>query len=232
VVLGLFEVVLGGVRTYLFAHTTSRVDVLLGARLFKHLLALPISYFESRPTGQTVARVRELENIRDFLTSSALTLVIDLFFCIVFLAVMYLYSPMLTLIVVMSIPFYALLAVIVTPMLRARIEEKFERGAHNQSFLVESVSGVETLKAMAVQPQMQMRWEESLAAYVKASFRAISLGNWAGQGVQLINKLTTAAVLWFGAHLAIEGKMTVGELVAFNMLAGQVSGPIIRLAQL
>lgn len=232
VVLGVFEVTLGGLRSYVFAHTTSRVDVLLGARLFRHLLALPISYFESRPTGQTVARVRELENIRDFLTSSALTLVIDLFFCIVFLAVMYWYSPTLTWIVLASIPFYAALAVIVTPQLRARVEEKFQRSAHNQSFLVESISGVETLKAMAVQPQMQQRWEESLAAYVQASFRAISLGIWAGQGVQLISKLTTAAILWFGARLAVEGELTIGELVAFNMLAGQVTGPIIRLAQL
>ena len=231
-VLGVFEVVLGALRTYIFAHTTSRVDVLLGARLFKHLLALPISYFESRPTGQTVARVRELENIRNFLTSSALTLVIDLFFCLVFLVVMYWYSPTLTLIVIASLPIYAALAFFVTPLLRARIEEKFQRGAHNQSLLVETISGVETLKAMAVAPQMQQRWEESLAAYVQASFRAISLGNWAGQGVQLINKLATAAILWYGAHLAIEGKLTIGELVAFNMLAGQVTGPIIRLAQL
>lgn len=230
--LGIFEVVLGGLRTYLFAHTTSRVDSLLGARLFQHLAALPIAYFESRPTGQTVARVRELENIRNFLTSSALTLVIDLFFCIVFLAVMYWYSPKLTMIVLGSIPFYVALALVVTPRLRALIDEKFQRGAHNQSFLVESVSGMETLKAMAVAPQMQRRWEESLAAYVQSSFRVVALGNWAGQGVQLINKITMALILWFGAHLAIDGQMTVGEFVAFNMLAGQVTGPIIRLAQL
>ncbi|MFA5952608.1 MAG: type I secretion system permease/ATPase [Hyphomicrobium sp.] len=232
IVLGIFEVALGGLRNYIFAHTTSRVDVILGARLFKHLLALPISYFESRATGQTVARVRELENIRNFLTSSALTLVIDLFFSTVFLVVMYFYSSTLTLVVIASIPFYAGLAVCVTPMLRSRIEEKFQRSAQNQSFLVESISGVETLKAMAVQPQMQQRWEESLAAYVQASFRAVSLGNWASQGVQLINKLTSAAILWFGASLAISGDLTIGEFVAFNMLAGQVTGPIIRLAQL
>lgn len=176
--------------------------------------------------------MRELENIRDFLTSSALTLVIDLFFCIVFLAVMYWYSSTLTWIVLASIPFYAALAVVVTPQLRARVEEKFQRSAQNQSFLVESISGVETLKAMAVQPQMQQRWEENLSAYVQASFRAISLGIWASQSVQLISKLTTAAILWFGAQLAIEGDLTIGELVAFNMLSGQVTGPIIRLAQL
>jgi len=232
IVLGLFEVILGGLRTYVFAHTTSRVDSLLGARLFQHLVALPIAYFESRPTGQTVARVRELENIRNFLTSSALTLVLDLFFCIVFLAVMYWYSPTLTWIVLGSIPFYVALAVVVTPRLRALIEDKFQRGAHNQSFLVESIAGIETLKAMAVAPQMQRRWEESLAAYVQSSFKVVALGNWASQGVQLINKVTMGLILWFGAHLAIDGQMTVGEFVAFNMLAGQVTGPIIRLAQL
>lgn len=231
-VVSLFEIILGGLRTYVFAHTTSRIDAQLGAKLFRHLLALPVSYFESRPAGQTVARVRELENVRDFLTSSALTLVIDLLFTVVFFAVMYYYSPTLTYIVLASLPFYVLLSVIITPILRSRIEEKFERGAANQAFLVETVSGVETLKAMAVEPQMRQRWEESLAGYVRASFRTISLGSFGSQSVQLINKLVTAALLWFGANLVVDNKLTIGELVAFNMLAAQVSNPILRLAQL
>jgi subfamily B ATP-binding cassette protein HlyB/CyaB len=232
IALGGFEVLLGGLRTYIFAHTTSRIDALLGAKLFGHLLALPISYFESRPTGQTVARVRELENVRHFLTSSGLTLVIDLFFTVVFFIVMYWYSPTLTLIVALSIPPYVLVAAVVTPQLRSRIEEKFHRGAANQAFLVESVAAAETLKAMAIEPQMRRRWEESLAGYVQSSFRVISLGNWGTQSVTLINKVVTALILWFGAHLAIEGSLTIGELIAFNMLAGQVNGPILRLAQL
>ncbi len=232
VAITIFEVVLSGLRTYIFAHTTSRIDATLGARLFGHLLALPISYFESRPTGQTVARVRELENVRQFLTSSGLTLVIDLFFTVVFFVVMYLYSPTLTYVVLASLPFYVLLSVFITPILRARIEERFERGAANQAFLVEAINGVETLKAMAVEPQMRQRWEESLAAYIKASFRTISLANIGSQGVTLINKIVTAAILWFGARLAVQGELTVGEFVAFNMLAGQVHGPILRIAQL
>jgi subfamily B ATP-binding cassette protein HlyB/CyaB len=232
IALGGFEVLLGGLRTYIFAHTTSRIDALLGAKLFGHLLALPISYFESRPTGQTVARVRELENVRHFLTSSGLTLVIDLLFTVVFFIVMYWYSPTLTLIVALSIPPYVLVAAVVTPQLRSRIEEKFHRGAANQAFLVESVAAAETLKAMAIEPQMRRRWEESLAGYVQSSFRVISLGNWGTQSVTLINKVVTALILWFGAHLAIEGSLTIGELIAFNMLAGQVNGPILRLAQL
>lgn len=230
--IAVFEVVLGGLRTYIFSHTTSRVDAQLGAKLFRHLLALPMAYFESRQTGQTVARVRELENIRNFLTSSALTLVIDLGFTIVFFAVMYYYSATLTYVVLASLPFYIVISLFVTPLLKKRIEEQFERGAVNQAFLVEAVSGVETLKAMAVEPQMHQRWEENLAAYVRAAFKTITLGTIGSQSVTLVNKITTGAILWFGAHAVIKGDLTVGELVAFNMLAGQVSGPILRLAQL
>lgn len=232
IVVSLFEVVIGGLRTYVFSHTTNRVDVELGARLFKHLLALPLSYFTTRPVGQSVARVRELENIRDFLTSSSVTLVIDLFFTVVFFAVMYIYSPMLTLIVAASLPFYVIISVAITGPLRARLDEKFRRGAENQAFLVESVTGVETLKAMAVEPQMQNRWEKQLAGYVSAGFRASMLGNIGSQSVQTVSKITTALTLFFGAKFVIAGSLTVGQLVAFNMLAGRVAMPIIRLAQL
>jgi subfamily B ATP-binding cassette protein HlyB/CyaB len=189
IAISLFETVLGIFRTYLFAHTTNRIDVELGARLFHHLVALPLAYFQARRVGDSVARVRELENIRNFLTSSALTLVIDLFFTFVFLAVMFLYSPLLTWFVLGSFPFYIAISMAATPLFRRRLDEKFRRGAENQAFLVESVTGIETLKAMAVEPQMQRRWEEQLAGYVAASFRVLSLGNTASQVVQLISKL-------------------------------------------
>jgi len=230
--LSLFEVVLGGLRTYLFSHTTNRVDVVLGAKLFKHLLALPISYFEARRVGDSIARVRELENIRNFITGSALTLVIDLFFTFVFFIVMYYYSPELTFVVLGAIPFYIILSIFITPILRKRLDEKFNRGAENQAFLVESITGVETLKAMAVEPQMQRRWEEQLAGYVKASFRSANLGNIAGQIAGFINKVTVILILWVGATLVMKGELSVGQLIAFNMLAGRVSGPILRLVQL
>jgi subfamily B ATP-binding cassette protein HlyB/CyaB len=232
ITVSVFESIIGALRTYVFAHTTNRIDVELGARLFRHLMALPIAYFEARRAGDSVARVRELENIRNFLTSSALTLVIDLFFTFVFLAVMYYYSPILTWIVIGSFPFYIAISAGVTPIFRRRLDEKFNRGAENQAFLVESISGVETLKAMAVEPQMQRRWEEQLAGYVRASFSVLSLGNWASQAVQLISKVVTALTLYFGAYLVIEGTLTVGELVAFNMLAGRVAQPILRIAQI
>ena len=232
IVVSLFESVLTAIRTYVFSHTTNRIDVELGARLFKHLVALPIAYFEARRTGDSVARVRELENIRNFLTGSALTLVIDLFFTFVFLAVMAFYSLFLTAVVLASFPFYIAISVLVTPVFRRQLNDKFNRGAENQAFLVESVTGIETLKALAVEPQMQRRWEEQLAGYVRASFRVSNLGNWASQGIQLVNKLVTAAILFFGAKAVIGGDMTIGELVAFNMLAGRVSQPVLRLAQI
>ena len=232
VAITLFETLLGGLRTYIFSHTTSRVDVELGARLFRHLTALPIAWFEARAVGQTVARVRELENVRDFITGSALTVILDLFFTFVFFAVMFHFSAQLTWIVLGSLPFYAVLSAGITPGLRRRVEEQFRRGAANQAFLVETVSGIETLKSMAVEPQMRQRWEEQLAAYVRASFRTVMLGTVGSQSVMLINKVTTALILWFGAQAVLAGDMTVGMLVAFNMLAGQVSQPIVRLAQL
>jgi ATP-binding cassette, subfamily B, bacterial HlyB/CyaB len=232
ITVSIFESLLGGLRTYVFSHTTNRIDVELGARLFKHLIALPISYFEARRAGDSVARVRELENIRNFLTSSALTLVIDLGFTFVFLAVMFYYSPFLSWIVVGSFPFYVALSAGVTPLFRRRLEKKFDRGAENQAFLVESVTAIQTLKAMAIEPQMQRRWEEQLAGYVGSSFDVLSLGNWASQSVQFISKIVTALTLYFGAHLVISGQLTVGELIAFNMLAGRVAQPVLRLAQL
>ncbi|MEJ2611517.1 MAG: type I secretion system permease/ATPase [Candidatus Thiodiazotropha sp.] len=228
----LFEVILGGLRTYLFSHTTNRVDVVLGSRLYHHLISLPIAYFEARRVGDSVARVRELENLRNFLTSSALTLVVDIFFTFVFFIVMYYYSPVLTLVVLGAIPFYILLSVFVTPALRKRLDEKFQRGAENQAFLVESVSGIQTLKSMAVEPRMQQRWEEQLAAYVQSSFKAANLGNIAQQVAGFISKVTTLLILWVGARLVINGELSVGQLIAFNMMAGRVSGPILRLVQL
>lgn len=228
----LFEVLLTGLRTYLFSHTTSRVDVTLGAKLFEHLLALPLSYFESRRVGNTVARVHELDTIRQFITGSALTLVIDLFFTVVFFAVMYYYSPILTAIVAGSLPFYVLLSIIITPLLRERLHEKFHRGSENQAFLVETVSGIGTVKASAVEPLFQRQWETQLAGYVSATFKANNLSNIATQLIGLINKIVVVLTLWFGAKAVILGELSVGQLIAFNMLAGRVSGPILRIAQL
>jgi len=229
--ISIFEVTLSALRTYLFSHTSNRIDVELGARVFHHLLWLPLSYFASRRVGDSVARVRELETIRQFLTSSSITLVLDLCFAVAFVGVMFAYSPLLAWVVVGGLPLYALLSVGVTPAFRTRLEEKFRRGAENQAFLVESITGIETVKAMAVEPLMQRQWEEQLAAYVSASFRAAQVGNIATQATTLLSKATTVITLFLGAGLVIRNQLSVGELVAFNMLAAQVSAPVLRLAQ-
>ena len=228
----LFNAVLAGLRTFIFAHTTSRIDVELGAKLFRHVLALPLSYFESRRVGDTIARVQELENIRNFLTGQTLTSVLDLLFTAVFFGVMFLYSGWLTLIVVISLPLYVLWSIAITPGLRARLNEKFERGADNQAFLVEAVTGIGTAKAMAVEPHATRRWDTQLAAYVRAGFRVTEWANIGQQGVQLLQKLVSIAIIYWGAQMVIEGSLSVGQLIAFNMLAGQVASPIVRLAQL
>ena len=232
VMLALFDAVLGGLRTYLFAHTTNRIDVGLGAQLFRHVLALPLAYFEARRVGDTVARVRELEHIRQFLTSNSVTVLLDLLFTIVFLGVMWFYSPLLTMVVMGSLPLYSLLSIVITPMIRSRLNEKFNRGAENQSFLVEAISGIQTVKALAVEPPLQRRWDEQLAGYVATSFRASSLIMVTGQIASFIQKATTIALLWLGAYQVIGGALSIGQLIAFNMLAAQVTGPLLRLVNL
>lgn len=228
----LFQAALSGIRTYVLAHTSSKIDVELGARLFRHLLALPTAYFQSRRVGDSVARIRELENIRSFLTGNAITLLMDLLFSFVFLAVMLWYSVWLTLIVVVSIPAYLILSIIFTPILRSRLNDKFNRSAENQSFLVETIGGIDTIKAMAAEPRWVQQWEKQLAGYVAAGLAASNIGNVASGAVNLISKLVTVAIMWVGATLVVDNKLTVGELIAFNMLSGQVAAPILRLAQL
>jgi ATP-binding cassette, subfamily B, bacterial HlyB/CyaB len=232
VALAMFDAVLGGLRTYLFSHTTNRIDVGLGAQLFRHILALPLAYFETRRVGDTVARVRELEHIRQFLTSHSVTVVLDLLFTVVFLAVMWAYSPLLAMVVMASLPLYALLSMAITPSIRARLHEKFNRGAENQSFLVEAISGIQTIKALAVEPPLLRKWEEQLAGYVRASFRATTLITVASHIAGCIQKITTVAVLWVGAYRVIEGDLSIGQLIAFNMLSAQVTGPLLRLVNL
>ena len=230
--IGLFDVVLQYLRTYALAHTTNRIDVELGRRLFRNLLNLPLTYFETRAAGQTVARMRELETIRGFLTGQGLFCGLDFVFTIVFVAVLFAYSVALAWIVVASIPFYIAIGFLIRPLLKERIDEKFDRGAFSQQLLVESVVGAQTLKAAAVEPVVAAQWEERLAAYVHASFAATLLAAKGQNAMQYVSKVTSAALLLFGARAVIDGELTVGALVAFNMIAGQVSGPILRLSQL
>ncbi|MDR6539342.1 type I secretion system permease/ATPase [Variovorax soli] len=226
------ESLLSGFRNYIFSHTTSRIDVELGARLFRHLLQLPLAYFQTRRVGDSVARVRELENIRSFLTGNALTVMLDVLFSAVFIAVMLFYSVSLTLIVLASLPLYFGLSLGVVPILRRRLDQKFARGAENQALLVETISAIQTVKATALEPAFARRWDNQLAAYVSASFRTQSLATWAHEGVNLTAKLVNAATLWWGAHLVMNDQLSLGQFVAFNMFAQRVAQPVMRMAQL
>ncbi len=228
----IFETVMGIARTYLFTHTTSRIDVMLGARLFKHLFSLPFTYFETRRVGDTVSRVRELENIRQFLTGTPLTIVLDVVFVIVYIFVMLVYSKTLTVTVILSLPIFAILSLVVTPLFKERLDERFYHGAEQNSYLVETVTGVQTIKAFALESQIQKKWEGILSNYVKSSFKTSILAGVAGNLGQFIQKVFDILILWMGAHLVISGKMSVGQLVAFRMLSGRVSGPILRMVQM
>lgn len=227
-----FESVLSYLRTYVFGHTTSRIDVELGARLFRHLLQLPLAYFQARRVGDSVARVRELENIRSFLTGNALTVLLDLLFCGVFIAIMFFYSATLSLIVLASVPLYLGVSLFIVPVLRRRLDEKFARGAENQAMLVETVTGIQTVKAGALEPGFGRRWDQQLAAYVSASFKTQNVAALGHEAIGLIGKLVNAATLWWGAHLVMDSQLTVGQFVAFNMFAQRVAQPVMRMAQL
>ncbi|UIJ81770.1 peptidase domain-containing ABC transporter [Rhizobium leguminosarum] len=231
-IIGVFDVLLQFLRTYALNHTTNRIDVELGRRLFQHLFNLPMSYFETRPAGQTVARVRELETIRSFLTGQALFSAIDLAFTLIFIAVLFLYSWFLALIVIGSIPVYLLISTVVRPPLREKVKEKFNRGAESQQFLVEAIVGAQTVKASAVEPMLRSQWEEKLAAYVRTAFESTLLASAGQNAIQYVNKATTALLLLFGASAVINGTLSVGQLIAFNMISGQVVQPILRLSQL
>lgn len=229
---GVFEAVLGLMRHYLASHTAHRLDVLFGARVFSHLMRLPLAYFERQRSGDTVARLRELENVRAFITGPGLSSGLDLLFVFVFLAVMAQYSLALTVVVVAALPVFLLISWGLTPLLRRELDDKYALGAQNQSFVVETVSAMETVKSLAAQPLWQREWERRLARHVRSAFHAGQTAQWTQQAMGLASRGLTVLLLWLGARLVLAGDLTVGGLIAFNMLAGRVHAPILKLASL
>jgi len=227
-----FEATLQYLRAYALMYTGSRLDVELGGRLFSHLLKLPLAYFESTATGQIVARMREVETVRRFLTGQTLTSVIDIVFSFVFIAVMFSYSGQLTLIVVATLAVYVLIATLVRPALRERSKEAFKKNAETQQFVVESISGMGTLKAAAVEGLLKSQWLEKLRAYVQLALSNSVLGALTQSVIQYTSKISTIVLLFFGSRLVMNGELTIGQLIAFNMLAGLISAPILRLSSL
>lgn len=232
IVIGLIDVILQYLRSYLLSHTSNRIDVEIGQKAVAHLLRLPLSYFEARSTGQIVARIRELDNIRHILTGPALFAGLDLFFIFVFLVVIFIYSWKLSLIVVFSIPFYVVVALLSKGPLLELIKERFNRGALSQNLIVESIVGILSVKASAVESLILKKWEDRLGSYVRSSFDVDQLSNLARSFIQVISKMVSAIILLFGAVAVIDGGITIGEFVAFNMIASQISQPIIRISQL
>lgn len=230
-VVSLFEILLSALRSYLLSHTANRIDLTLGLELFKHLLKLPLSYFETRRVGDTIARMRELENVRRFITGSAITLFLDLFFVVIFLVVMYLFSPFLSTVVLISLPVIFCASLVITPFLHDKLEDRYTSNAANQSFLVETISGIETIKAIAAEPKVRKTWEDKLASHVTNGFKSGHLANLINQSTTVVSKVLSVLLLWFGAKEVLKGNLTVGQLIAFNMLSSRVVAPIIRLSQ-
>lgn len=232
VVVAIFELLLNLSRNYIFIHTTNKIDAKLGAKLFKHLFQLYYTYFETRQVGNIAARVRELDRIREFITDKSVSVLIDAFFSLVFLAIMFVYSPKLTFI---SLGFLAIIAIIyvtITPELRERLEEKFQMGAHSNSYLVESITGVQTVKSLAIEGSMFKKWEDKLGKYLKSSFNLAIIGNFTGSICGFLQKCMTIAILYVGVMLVIDNKLTIGQLIAFQMFSGQFSAPMLRLVGL
>ncbi|PMG57694.1 peptidase C39 [Vibrio splendidus] len=219
-------------RNTVFGHLASQVNAELSGRLYRHLVGLPLTYFKQRQTGQIIARVREMAQIRQFLTGSTLMLVLDLIFVAVFIAVMFHYASTLTWLVIGSLIIYFLLWLIAGPLIRKKVESEYESDADATTFLTEAVTGIETIKTTATEHRFLHQWQRILSQQLKRSFDAQKSGLIAGQSIALIQKLTAALLLWWGVSAVLNGELTPGELVAFNMLAGHVTQPVLRLAQI
>ena len=227
-----FELLLSLSRNYIFAHTTTKIDAKLGSELFSHLALLPMTYFENRKVGNIIARVRELDSIRDFIANKSVTVILDLLFSFVFVLMMLLYSVKLTLIAIFFVTIIALIYFFITPILRKRLEDKFQMGAASNSYLVEAVTGMQTVKSLAIEGSMQREWENYLGNYVKSSFNLSNLSNVASGFATCLQKMMTLSILYFGVGEVIKGNLSVGQLIAFQMFAGQFSSPVMRLVSL
>ncbi len=232
VVMTITEFLLQCSRQYVATHTANRIDARLGNKLYEHLVELPLSYFQSRSIGVTVMRVTQLNRIREFITGAANTLILDVFFLLVFLAVMLLYSPLLTLIIALTIPTCLAVAFIITPKLQQHLMTLYHHAAVNSAFLTETLNGVETVKSQAIEPQMIEKFEVQTRDMTLANFKVSRLMQQQDMWVQLIQKMALACVIWLGAKKVIQFELSIGQLIAFNMMAQHALQPITKLTQL
>jgi HlyB family type I secretion system ABC transporter len=226
------EALLTSLRTYLFVDTTNRIDLALGSQIIDRLLRLPLRYFEKRSVGELSTRVNELENIRQFLTGTALTVVLDSVFSVVYIVVMVLYSPLLTLVALSTMPLFILLTTAVSPIARRQLRVKAERNAQSQSHLVEVIAGIQTVKAQNVELRSRWKWQERYTSFVMAGFQTVITFTAAGSINTFLSQISSLSVLWFGSYLVLDGKLSLGQLIAFRIIAGYVTSPLLRLTQL
>ena len=232
VAMALAQALLGSLRTYLFSDTTNRIDISLGATIIHHLLRLPLGYFAKRPVGEVSSRIAELEKIRSFLTGTALTVLLDAIFSVVYIAVMLLYSVPLTFASLGVLPLFVGLTMGVAPIIRRQLRQQAEANARVQSHLVETLSGMETVKGQGMELPSEWRWEQLYGGQIEAGFRNTITSTAAGSANQFLGQVSGLIVIWFGAMLVLEGKMTLGQLIAFRILSGYVTSPLLRLASL
>jgi len=232
VIINIFEALLTTLRTYLFVDTTNRIDLSLGSEIIDHLLRLPLRYFEKRPVGEISTRVNELERIRQFLTGTALTVVLDCIFSVIYVVVMFLYSPLLTAVSLAIIPVFIALTLIFSPTIRRQLRVKAERNAETQSYLVEVLTGIQTVKAQNIELRSRWKWQERYARYISTGFKTVITSTLAKSASDFLNKLSRVVIIGMGAYLVLEGKLTLGQLIAFRIIGGYVTSPVMRLATL
>jgi HlyB family type I secretion system ABC transporter len=232
IIFGLFGVAVNAVRQYLLFHTANRVSIALLVGFIKHTFRLPLSYFESRYVGDIVSRIQENQKIQQFLTGQTLSIVLDMLTLVVYLALMFSYSWRMALFVLCTVPPFFILALASTNILRRISREIFNAGAKEQSYLIESLSGIRTVRSLAIEQTVRWRWEELLNDLIKKAFNAQIIGNHLQIISGIIQTFVNTALLWYGASQVINGELTIGQLVAFNMLVGNVLSPFQRLSML
>lgn len=226
------EAIISALRTYLFVNTTNRIDLTLGSETIDHLVRLPLRYFEKRSVGELSSRIGELENIRQFLTGTALTVVLDAVFSVIYIVVMIFYSWLLTIVALATVPLFALLTFIVSPIIRVQLRSKAERNAATQSYLVEVMSGIQTVKAQSIELNSRWEWQRRYARYVSDGFKNVVTSTTAASTSQFLNQLSNLLLLWVGAYLVLNNQLTLGQLIAFRIIAGYTTTPLLRLIQL
>ena len=232
VVVTLMEGLIGALRTFLFSETTNRIDLRLGAEVIDHLLRLPLNYFDRRPVGELGTRIAELEKIRNFLTGQALTTLLDTAFSVIYIAVMLIYSWLLTLIALCVLPIQIGLTVLGAPLFRRQYRDAAQENARTQSHLVEVLTGIQTVKAQNVEMISRWKWQDLYGKYISRTFEKTITGTALTETSQVLQKLSQLLVLWVGASLVLSGDMTLGQLIAFRIISGYVTQPLLRLSSI